>query len=188
MPTTLNCPSCKRSLGVPDALMGKRVKCPSCNTVFTATPPGSSPAEEPDAGGYPLDSEPEASVRRRTPAPPADEDSEQEQPRVRKKGIRRREDYDEDERGSYEDRAEGEYEEEDNVYSRRRSRRRRAREAVAAPAIDLMVVGGVYVFVNIAVLILRIINFSSVIKAAPQVGDPASVIGFKVGIYGGFGI
>src|SRR5207245_2508911 len=101
MPTTVNCPSCKRSLGVPDALMGKRVKCPSCNMIFTAAPPGPATTEEHDASGYPVDLEPEGSVRRRTPVPPADEDAEEPQPRVRKKATRRREDYDEDDGGSY---------------------------------------------------------------------------------------
>jgi hypothetical protein len=35
---------------------------------------------------------------------------------------------------------------------------------------------------------MRVINFSSAIKAAPLAGDAASTIGWKVGVYGGFGI
>lgn len=40
MPTTLNCPSCSRPLRVPDELLGRQVKCPSCGTTFLATSSG----------------------------------------------------------------------------------------------------------------------------------------------------
>src|SRR5947209_2382898 len=51
MPTEISCPSCLRQLRVPDDLLGKTVRCPSCQSTFTATasespamPPG--PADE----------------------------------------------------------------------------------------------------------------------------------------------
>ena len=49
MPIQISCPSCQRQLRVPDNLMGKTVKCPSCQTAFEAVAeqaPPSAPAEE----------------------------------------------------------------------------------------------------------------------------------------------
>ena len=37
MPITVDCPSCSRKLRVPDELLAKQVKCPSCGTTFTAS-------------------------------------------------------------------------------------------------------------------------------------------------------
>src|SRR6266436_5831080 len=36
MPINTDCPSCNRKLRVPDELLGKKVKCPTCGTVFQA--------------------------------------------------------------------------------------------------------------------------------------------------------
>lgn len=36
MPLVIECPQCKRRLNVPDDLLGRRVKCPSCATEFEA--------------------------------------------------------------------------------------------------------------------------------------------------------
>src|SRR5262245_63953093 len=47
MPINVQCPNCNRQLGVPDTLVGKKVKCPSCQTVFTAEQPGAAPAVPP---------------------------------------------------------------------------------------------------------------------------------------------
>jgi predicted Zn finger-like uncharacterized protein len=35
----VNCPQCQRQLRVTESLLGKKVKCPSCGTVFTADAP-----------------------------------------------------------------------------------------------------------------------------------------------------
>src|SRR5437588_135078 len=35
MPEIITCPDCGRKLRVPDTLVGKKVKCPDCNTKFT---------------------------------------------------------------------------------------------------------------------------------------------------------
>jgi predicted Zn finger-like uncharacterized protein len=40
MPQLVSCPHCQRQLNVPDNLLGKNVKCPSCQNTFTATAPG----------------------------------------------------------------------------------------------------------------------------------------------------
>jgi predicted Zn finger-like uncharacterized protein len=73
MPTSIECPSCNRKLKVPDNLLGKKVKCPTCGNAFTA-------AEEPPP---PIEDEEE-------PPPPPDDDldempEEEEAPRKKKK-------------------------------------------------------------------------------------------------------
>jgi predicted Zn finger-like uncharacterized protein len=52
MPENIQCPNCQRSLRVPDNLIGKKVKCPTCGTAFMAavgTPelPAVPPVEAP---------------------------------------------------------------------------------------------------------------------------------------------
>lgn len=44
MPAVLQCPSCESKLRVPDDLAGKKVKCPKCNTAFSAEVDGASSA------------------------------------------------------------------------------------------------------------------------------------------------
>jgi predicted Zn finger-like uncharacterized protein len=46
MPQVISCPECERSLRVPDDLLGKMVRCPSCKATFTAE---SGPDKEPQA-------------------------------------------------------------------------------------------------------------------------------------------
>jgi predicted Zn finger-like uncharacterized protein len=41
------CPSCNGPLRVPEELVGQRVRCPSCQTVFHAAAPAAPPAPEP---------------------------------------------------------------------------------------------------------------------------------------------
>src|SRR5260370_40641183 len=99
MPTPTKCPAGKQALEVPHELMGRRVKCPACKSIFTAEPPGASPPEDPRARRQPPGPKSESAIRRQRPAPPSDEDEdeeeeEEEKPRVRKKGIRRREEED----------------------------------------------------------------------------------------------
>lgn len=42
MPELTTCPSCSKQLRVPDELIGKGVKCPTCGATFTAQPTGSA--------------------------------------------------------------------------------------------------------------------------------------------------
>jgi predicted Zn finger-like uncharacterized protein len=49
MPTLTSCPSCAKQLKVPDELIGRQVKCPSCGTTFTAGGEGMAPAPPPVA-------------------------------------------------------------------------------------------------------------------------------------------
>src|SRR5947208_3128743 len=47
MPETVKCPDCDRTLRVPDDLLGKFVRCPSCKATFTATLGTAAPPGEP---------------------------------------------------------------------------------------------------------------------------------------------
>jgi hypothetical protein len=54
MPQQISCPSCARTLNVPDELIGRTVRCPGCKTTFTAqAEPPSAPVEteQPPAAG-----------------------------------------------------------------------------------------------------------------------------------------
>jgi predicted Zn finger-like uncharacterized protein len=46
MPQLVSCPHCQRQLNVPDNLLGKNVKCPSCQNTFTATAGGAGGGAE----------------------------------------------------------------------------------------------------------------------------------------------
>jgi hypothetical protein len=105
MPTVINCPSCERKLKVPEELLGKKVKCPTCGTLFTGGAEGEAPPEP----------EPEE------PAPPPRTRAAAEAPSRR----RRAEEDEDDDRD--EDRDDDREDEEDDRPRRRRRPRRRAR-------------------------------------------------------------
>jgi hypothetical protein len=111
MPQIINCPDCERKLRVPDELLGKKVRCPTCSVMFRAVAVGGStpvedPIEEPDEEPAPRRTA-AARDERYSPSPRAgrrrveDEDDEGEDIRLR----RRREDDEDD----------------DDYYSERRS-------------------------------------------------------------------
>jgi predicted Zn finger-like uncharacterized protein len=115
MPVITQCPSCSRKLNVPEDLLGKNVRCPSCGTTFMANEAPGGPQPRPPARPAP-------------PSPPEEEErvaSEPRRPRPRlededydREPLRYDEDYDD------------------------RPRRRRGPEALSrlkAPAICLMV-------------------------------------------------
>ncbi len=113
MPIEVRCPSCDRVLRAPDELVGTLVKCPSCQTTFTAEldrpqPPPHEEAESRSEGIRGPEDRPET-----RPAPP---------PRPRP--VPRESDWEEEEEAE------------------RRARRARARVQVAGPALALMIVGG----------------------------------------------
>src|SRR6266851_4931985 len=180
MPINTKCPTCKRTLEIPDELMGKKVRCPSCKVVFLATADG-SPAKTDSSRPQPPKSKSEEGIRvRRRPAPTDEEEEEEDEeeeeiPRVRKKGVRRREEDDEDEEEEDEeeesprvrrkavrrqDEEEDEDEEEEVPPRRRRkpasSPRRRALSAVLAPAIGLITVGALGLVLGIALLGIKL--------------------------------
>ncbi len=112
MPELVNCPHCEKKLRVPDTLLGKPVKCPTCGKTFNAgeasaaAPPSPPAAEEPP---------PRPATRRR---PPDEEEAVEEAPRRRRPA----DDEDED-RPRRRARDDDDDEEDDD-----RPRRRRARE------------------------------------------------------------
>lgn len=75
MSLTITCPACRRTLRVPESLLGQAVKCPSCSHTFTAP------------------EHLEEQVPRRPAAPPPDEEDEPPPPRRRVRAA----DYDDDE-------------------------------------------------------------------------------------------
>src|SRR5262245_2341924 len=76
MPEIVQCPQCNRKLRVPDDLLGKKVKCPTCGTMFvgevTGGPPP-PPAEEPPAPPPRVTPKPAEKRSGRRPAPVADD-------------------------------------------------------------------------------------------------------------------
>jgi predicted Zn finger-like uncharacterized protein len=90
MPTLITCPSCTRQLKVPDHLLGKKVKCPTCSTTFSAAAVG---AGEPVPEPPPLPDAPSASVPARTRPRDDDYDDDRDdyddRPRRRRRRIRR---------------------------------------------------------------------------------------------------
>src|SRR4051794_1615043 len=63
MPSIVNCPSCDRQLRVPDGLVGQKVKCPTCATLFLAD---EEPPPRPSRrGSPPPDDVPDRPSRRR---------------------------------------------------------------------------------------------------------------------------
>jgi predicted Zn finger-like uncharacterized protein len=50
MPEFINCPQCERKLRVPDDLLGRSVKCPTCGTTFTAPATAAEAVAIPSAG------------------------------------------------------------------------------------------------------------------------------------------
>src|SRR5207302_593089 len=113
MPEVIQCPKCNRKLRVPDHLLGKKVKCPSCSSTFTAT------AGEEELATAPLIEEDEAlNVAPRKPPPrPREEPIKERSDRPRR---RPRPAEDEDE---YEDETEADDYEEEEEEARPRRRR-----------------------------------------------------------------
>jgi predicted Zn finger-like uncharacterized protein len=99
MPVRISCPSCNKALRVPDASLGRKVRCPACSTAFTAeappeeetegiqtaptseAPEGESGEEESDA----IQKEPVPKRKR----PPAEEEPEEEDEDAPRRGRRR---------------------------------------------------------------------------------------------------
>jgi predicted Zn finger-like uncharacterized protein len=144
MPTKVSCPSCDRQLLVPDELQGKSVRCPSCETVFTARP--ELPEQAP-------------------PPPPLTASDDFEQIRKDTYGGSRVEE---------EDRTRPKDLWEDKDYDYREDRRRRsyyggsgmALNAVSGPATALQVVAGI----KLALMILGICAFVFLIAGGQNRG------------------
>jgi predicted Zn finger-like uncharacterized protein len=107
MPEVVSCPECAKKLRVPDNLIGKDVKCPTCGHTFTAVIPSSAPPPPPKEEKE--EEEPTYRVLRRR-------DEEEDRPRRRSRRVD--EDEDDEPRRSrprrYDD------DEDDDDYARRR--------------------------------------------------------------------
>jgi hypothetical protein len=127
------CPTCRRKLLVPDELQGKSVRCPTCETVFTAVT---------DAGS--------ASVS------PAQTEVMPGSERIRADGDRsgRERSDDEPSRQRWED--DDDYYDGPEYAIYGRGSRRAALAAVSAPATSLQVVSGILVAINIILLLVRL--------------------------------
>ncbi len=71
MPLTIHCTSCQRQLQVQEAHLGKQVRCPACQQIFTATappPPAESEDVVPDVSAFEVPEPPAAPI---TPTPPS---------------------------------------------------------------------------------------------------------------------
>jgi predicted Zn finger-like uncharacterized protein len=128
MPEQIRCPSCNAVLRVPDDLLGQQVKCPKCQETFTAA---LEPAAEPEGIVADL---PTPTRRRPSRRPEADDE---EYPQY-----------------------EGDDLDADRPIRRRgRSLRRSedAEAAVAAPAICLMVLGGLDIVIMVENLMMTVV-------------------------------
>jgi predicted Zn finger-like uncharacterized protein len=163
MPEQIKCPSCGTKLRLPETLLGKIVKCPKCQTSFTAA------VDEP--------ADPEGIVS--DPVPPA-----------RKRPLAREEPEDEeavqDDDEAYESR-------EDNADEspRRRRRRKRSRSrdryyeealsAVSAPSICLIVFSVLSIAVNLVQIILRLVEMKMGAVPAPGPQGQQFAQGYVIG-------
>ena len=118
MSFTISCPSCQRTLRVPESLLGQAVKCPSCATNFTAP----DNIEEEAAPRPPA--APERPSRRPAAPPPEPDEDYSDEPRPSRRRPRDDEDDDDD--------------------APRRSRRRSREKPGKVQAIAIMIlIGGI---------------------------------------------
>jgi predicted Zn finger-like uncharacterized protein len=190
MPIVIQCPSCERRLRVPDHLLGKSVRCPTCQTTFQAAE-ADGPAQEESAAE---ETAPERPTRRR-PAPPPEDGVEERPSRSRRRPAPAdEEDEDRDERQD----EDADEEEEDRPRRRRRGGRGRRRgsadaaAAVGGPAIALMITGGLAIGLSLLGMILNLTGVGLMAGAGQHGGGPrggpdnAEMIGNAVGgIVGG---
>ncbi len=131
MPEIVNCPHCEKKSRVPDELIGRKVKCPSCGEPFTAEaavapkaappkPKEETPPPRPSRRAADDDDKMTERPGQRRPARDADEDYEETPRRGRARRGRDDEDDDEeDDRRPRRSRARDEEEEDDRPRPRR---------------------------------------------------------------------
>jgi predicted Zn finger-like uncharacterized protein len=131
----IHCPSCNRPLRVPDDLLGRPVRCPSCSTEFTAVGNGgAAPPEARDESG--------AGPAREPPFLAGEHVTDQPGPdATRERPVRDR--YARDD-------------EQDEDYPRYRHSRESASSKVTGPAIGLMICGGLAVAISIVGFVLNV--------------------------------
>jgi predicted Zn finger-like uncharacterized protein len=169
MALVTQCPNCDRKLRVPDEYLGKRVRCPACKEIFTAsTSAETSPASE-------------ESLRK--PVAPRSAEYEEEQPRVRRRQELPPDDNEDDDQ--YDEEPE-ESSDEDEPEPERRPRRRRDDWLKVQNGVSL-------VLVSISIILLTIpagmvaSGIAAAAQAPPPGGGPgqfqARQIGFNIGLW-----
>jgi predicted Zn finger-like uncharacterized protein len=102
MPAELvSCPECQRKLRVPNDLVGKPVKCPTCGRTFTADPATQAPPPEPpptrqEVARTSKVSRDDDDERSRRPRSGRDDDEDDDRPRRRRSRYDRDDDHDDD--------------------------------------------------------------------------------------------
>jgi phage FluMu protein Com len=149
VPTSIRCQNCKKLLRVPDALIGKQIKCPGCSHAFVAQPP-----EEEPTSVVEIDEEGESERQRSAPATtPIDSAA----------GAA------EDDAGVPDDsakiRAPG-----------KKGRRQRALSAARLPAIALLIVGGIGLALAILHLVLLSTGTGPLRPRTPPANRDAAVL------------
>jgi hypothetical protein len=130
MPEVVACPKCQRKSRVPDSLVGKKVKCPGCAEIFTASVNGAAPAkkqapakpkpeeEDEGGGGYEVvddDDGKKKKKRRRT-----DDDDERVSDKPRGRRSRDDDDDDDEDRSRRSRRSRDDDDDDDERVSRKR--------------------------------------------------------------------
>ena len=156
------CPHCNKKLRVPDHLLGQNVKCPACAATFTVPAANAAPmtADAPDEVRSSRRQQDREEFSERPRSRRAVDDDEEADDRLR----RRSEEEDE-----FDDK-------EDRKRRRRRRRRADAAAAVLAPAIALLIIGGLGLLMGVA----NIAFVASGLGVAPQQKDDSA---FMVGRY-----
>lgn len=163
MPSNVSCPNCGEVLRVPDELLGRKVRCAACQTVFTAEATAQSPPTPTRR------EEPSPPPPRRRPRDEADEDrwdDEDDRPR-------RRDDYEDDE--------------DEERRTRRNRRRQRAKEKVALPATLMIIVGCLFILGNLLGIAFNAAGFENPFMKGMdpktrEIANVANYIGFTVGL------
>ena len=155
------CSNCNAQLMVPPEVAGKQVKCPLCKIVFVAPAVQASPPpaeEEHDKDRVTVDPPARKGSPNNEGAPSArkrDYDDEEDAPR------RRRSRYDDEDDDRDRSRSwRGRYDDDDADYARRRrggrSDMEAAEDAVAGPAVCLMVLGGLFALIGVFCFLIAI--------------------------------
>ena len=156
MPIEAICPSCKQKLKVPDALVGKKVRCQKCNSVFMAEEEiEMEVVEEPLESIEVIEGPPKAKREERPPQVLDEEEDElDDEPRPRRR-------------------------------PRRRKRRRSSvAEQVRIPALLLYITGFVGAGVNLIWVIYRVVVVITLSSSVPA-GSPGFQSGQATGFIAG---
>ena len=165
-------------------MLGKKVKCPKCTTIFEAKV--ETKTEEEEGGTYSFTPEPEPQPRskalRRASGEDVDDDEEDEDEPVRKK--RRSDDDDSDDEEEEED-DEEETEEQRRIKKRKakKVKRSRALDKVWGPAIGMQITGVIGILSVLANVAFTVIGLTQV-QARQNQQIPATAMGGILAVYG----